>query len=251
MGLGLGPMALVKAGLQNRLEKVGNTAGLTVVHRQKPFTNELEAIEEINKNLALAVRAAVSAGEFPLVLAGDCNSSIGTLGGLGLASIGVVWLDAHGDFNTPETSPSGYFDGMPLAILTGSCYRTLWNNVTALPPIPESRVALIGARDLDPKEKIRLRQSQIKQVAPTIKLKEVYLHIDLDVLDPLIAPCNAYQAANGLSLADVLQIIRLITSQFRIRAAALTAFDPAFDVNGRTRKIGMEIANYLTSQTSG
>ena len=258
VSLGRGPMALINAGLQDKLRQAGLNSRIMVVHRQKPFTSALEATADVNKQLARLVKESVTAGEFPLVLAGDCNSSIGILGGLETASMGVVWCDAHGDFNTPETSLSGCFDGMALAILTGDGHASWRKKITSLPPVEKSRVVLIGVRDLDPGEKMRLKKSSITQITPkrmrTVgayletlcsRVQDIYLHVDMDIFDPGVAPANAYQTDGGVSLTDMLGVVRFLASRVRIRAAALTAFDPAFDGEGKTRKIGVRIGSEI------
>ena len=94
--------------------------------------NEAGASMDVVRALAAAVREVVASGDFPLVVAGVCSSCLGVVAGLGSpAGLGVAWFDAHGDFNTPETSPTGFFDGMPLAMLTGSGWEALCASVEA------------------------------------------------------------------------------------------------------------------------
>jgi len=158
----------------------------------------------VGKRLAPVVRRAIEAGQFPLVLAGGCDVSKGILSGFDHGHCGVVWFDAHGDFNTPETTISGYLDGMSMAVITGHCYRNYWAQIGNSTPVPERAMLMLGVRDLDPAEKERLDHSAIQvvkwyegkpqgdvQVALdrlAQRVPEVYLHIHADSLDPRVAP---------------------------------------------------------------
>jgi arginase len=149
-----------------------------------------------------SIRNAVSSGAFPLVLAGNCISCVGTAAGLGSPSPAMIWLDAHGDFNTPETSDSGFLDGMGLATAVGRCWGRLAATVSGFYPVPEKQVVLVGAREFDPMERTLLGNSDVHLIdsqrirdqglqvelestlAKARTLSErAYLHIDLDVLD--------------------------------------------------------------------
>ena len=93
------------------------------VHSAAAFQAENETAFELMGAIAAEVARATADGELPIVLAGNCTSSVGTVAGLGSARVGVVWFDSHGDFNTPETTTTGFLDGMAVAILTGHCWR--------------------------------------------------------------------------------------------------------------------------------
>src|SRR2546423_13798265 len=103
--------------------------------------------------LSTAVRETREASRFPIVLAGNCNTAVGTLAGLGAESTGVAWFDAHGDFNTPETTTSGFLDGTAVAIITGRCWTQLACTVPEFAPIADERVCLIGTREVDALER--------------------------------------------------------------------------------------------------
>lgn len=264
VGLGAGPTRWLEAGLVDALRSAGHDVDLRVVRRRGPFTTEPEAIEAVNGALAIAVGEVVETDGFPLVLAGNCNSSMGTLGGLPEERPGVVWFDAHGDFNTPESSPTGFFDGMPIAIATGACHAGLWERVAARPPLREEDIVLAGVRDLDPDERVRVEGSSLHVVPASAirregvesalagplealrsRTSDLYLHVDVDVLDPEVARFNELQAAEGLSLEDLVRAIRRIAGRFRVRAAALTAYDPAADPDGHGAGVGIEIARLI------
>lgn len=263
-GMGRGPGRWLEAGLPNALRAAGHAVEVTTVRRGSPWREELAAIEDVNGSLADAVRAAAERDELPLVLAGNCNSALGTVAGLGGAPIGVVWFDAHGDFNTPETSPGGFFDGMAISILTGACHRDMWERLASADPLPESHVVLAAVRDLDPAERVRLDGSEVLRVpadeirargigdslGPALdglsdRVSSVYLHIDIDAVDPTVARVNSYQAPDGLTLEELRDAIDRIRARVEIRAAALTAFDPEHDGDGRGASAGIELARTL------
>ena len=201
-------------------------------------TNEVAASMAVIRALARTVRDVVAAEGFPVVLAGNCNSSLGTVAGLG-GGLGVVWFDAHADFNTPDTTPTGFFDGFGLAMLTGSGWAALRETVDGLSPIPEEHVVLAGARDIDPDERERLEASRVRAVdvsdlRPALddlrsRVKAVYVHIDLDVLNPSVGRASALTVDGGPQVDELADAIDLITDRFTVRAAALTAYEPQYD----------------------
>ena len=197
--------------------------------------------------LARSVRAAACDAAFPLVLAGNCVSCLGTTAGIGPRGLGVVWLDAHADFDTPEDNVSGSFDVMGLAMLTGSGWRALRETIPGFAPVAEADVVLAGVRDLEPYQRTRLAASAVRSVPGDVDpvvlaaalegLREragrVYLHIDLDALDPRDGRANAYAADGGPSLERLLAALELVFDRVEVAAAALTSFDVACDVDGR------------------
>ena len=196
-------------------------------------TNEIAASLDVIRALADTIRATDG---FPFVLAGNCSSALGTVTGLG-GDVGVVWLDAHGDFNTPETTRSGFFDGMGLAMLTGAGWDGLRDGLAT---VPEEHVV---RRDFDPGEQTRFERSAVTRVRrPPVddaldalreRISEVYFHVDLDVLDPSVGRANSLAVDDGLDVRDLEEIVDAIAARFEIRAAALTWYEPDGDP-GRT-----------------
>jgi arginase len=152
---------LAAKGLPVTVERVALAGGA----RDQPWSDQFRASLAVNQPLAPVVRRAVAAGQLPLVLAGSCDVCLGILGGFDHAGCGVVWLDAHGDFNTPATTLTGFFPGMALAVLVGHCYRELWAQIGHSAPISEGAVLLLGVRDLDSAERESLDRSAL-QVVP-------------------------------------------------------------------------------------
>lgn len=252
--MGRGPGALLAAGAEARLRAAGHAVETERVAFPSPFPTEVATAFRVAGALAERVRAAAWQSRLPLVLAGNCLSAAGALAGLGREEVGVVWLDAHADFNTPETSESGFLDGMALAVATGRCWRPLARTLPGFRPVDPGRVLLVGARDLDAGERAELEEAGVDRVAPEAvgalpaaldRLRErvdrVYLHVDLDVLDPAEGRANGYAAPGGLSLAAVREAIRGVRERFRVRAATLSAYDPAHDADGRARAAALDI----------
>lgn len=222
-------------------EALADLAETTVtVTRELETGYEVAACFDVVRGVAAQVAEVVARGGFPLVLAGNCHSSLGICAGLG-RPVGVVWLDAHADFNTPDSTLSGFIDGMGLALLTGSGWETLRSTVPGHQPVPEEHVVLV-ARDLDAAEEERLQKSQIlragfedlPQALDTLRerIDGVYLHIDLDVLDPTVGRANSLACEGGATLEQAAGAIEAVCARFDVRAAALTWYDPPYDPDG-------------------
>jgi arginase len=255
--MGRGPARLLEAGLVAALEQDGHRVTTTTLTTRAPFRVEAAVAVDLADQVAQAVRAARQRQARPLVLSGNCNAGVGSA--IASEPAGIVWFDAHGDFNTPETSPSGYFDGMALAMATGRCWRTLVQRIGGFAPIPDERVVLVGARDLDPGEHALLAASGVTWVqglsdlapldraldALAARTPRVYLHLDLDIHDPREAPANTYAAPGGPSRAQVLEAVAHVAARLEIAAAGLAAYDPAVDPDGRTAAAGVALARAI------
>jgi arginase len=228
-----------------------------------PFRDSVNTSLLVCKELASIVRRTAESGKFPLILAGSCDVSKGILAGLEQGRMGIVWLDAHGDFNTPETTITGFFPGMSLAIITGHCYGDYRARLGNNSPIPEEATLLLGVRDLDPAERHRLETSAIEvvhwhdgkpdaNVAGRIndlsrRVTDIYLHIDMDALDSHVAPgVTDAPVPGGLSLSDMEEVIRLIASRLRIKAAALATYNPDRDHDDKSLNAGVRIIELLS-----
>jgi len=263
--MGGGPDALIAAGLSARLAESGHDVGhVEILLPATAFPAEVQSAFALDRLIAERVGDSVAAGALPIILSGNCISAVGTLGGLALGRIGIIWFDAHGDFNTPETTIGGFLDGMALAVATGHCWTSLAATVPGFRPVPDDYVILVGARDLDPAEEALLETSDVAQLPPAVIhqlrgavlhylascVTDVYLHIDLDVLDPIEGRANSYTAPGGLRVDDIVGMIAEIGRKFAIRAAALTAFDPAYDGDGRVRAAAVRIASAIADAAS-
>jgi arginase len=219
---------------------------------------EVARVVELMRRLAGRVREALDDGAFPLVLAGNCNSAVGTVAGAGADELAVAWFDAHADFDDPDENLSGFFDVMALAMLTGRGWRALRETIPGHRPLPEAEVVLAAVRDLEPYQRERLEGSAVKVVpgAPDLERfddavaglarRRLYLHVDLDSLDPAEGRANPYAAPGGPRLERLLACIRVAGQRVPLAAAAITAYDPACDGDDRVlaaaRRIATEIA---------
>jgi arginase len=269
--MGRGPEHLVAGGAARALAAQGHDVRIELIQAASTFPTEVGMAFQINRLIAERVRALRDADSFPIVLAGNCNSTLGALAGLDATGIGVLWFDSHGDFNTPETSQSGFFDGMALATLTGRCWAKLAATIPGFQPIPDNQIILAGARDLDPGESELLRDSVITLLnvedvrqrgvdgalehiltALATRAEHIYVHLDLDVLDPAEAPANQYAAPNGFSTDEVIGIVQAIAARLPLCGATLSAYDPAYDSEGRTLRAGIRLMQVLvTAADSG
>lgn len=268
--MGRGPVHLVQGGLVGMLERSGHAVRLLEVRLDESFLTEVGTALETQRLVAECVAAEIGEGRFPLVLSGNCATCVGSMAGAGSETTAVIWLDSHADYNTPETTRSGFFDGMVLAMLTGDCWSGAADGVTEFEPVPERNVVLIGARDLDPAEEERMTQSQIRRIdAAAIRAEgagavlggildelgeEVdgaYLHLDLDVLDPEVARINPFQAPDGLTVEEVLEVIEAVAERLPIRVAALTAYDPDADEDGAGGAAAARLAGGLAERAGG
>jgi arginase len=242
---GAGPEHLINAGLVAHLESKGHVVAQPQVIEDDPAepAAEIRTAFELARRLAVQVRAARAAGRFPLVLAGNCNSAVGTLAGLAPAHRAVFWFDAHGDLNTPATTASGFLDGTGLATALGLGWQTLVTTVPGFQPVTPELTWLLGVRDLDPAEtdlidrspitlipveRVRTRLSEILASAP-LQGTEGYVHLDLDVLDPEVGRANSLPVPGGLMAEEVAQAIAAIRARTPLGAAAITSYAPEYD----------------------
>src|SRR5437667_4185901 len=261
-----GPQHLLQNGAANIFTSNGFTVSVDQVERGTTYRDSATASLAVNKNLKKTVHRAVVAEQIPIVLAGSCDVSAGILAGFDHSRCGVVWLDAHGDFNTPESTISGFFAGMSLAVITGHCYRSYWAQIGDNTPVLESATVIFGVRDLDPAEQQRFQQSQIRMVkwrdgnpkgnAQTTlddlskRFHDFYLHTDLYALDPEIAPGIVDDPVpGGLSLPQMEDLIRAMCCRLRLRAAALTTYNPGRDHDGKTLRVSLRVLEVLAEFT--
>ncbi|MBP6469870.1 MAG: arginase family protein [Chloroflexi bacterium] len=208
--------------------------------------------------LAGLVSAAILQGRRPVSVAGDCCTTIGVLSGLQQAGVipTLIWFDAHGDFNTWETTPSGFLGGMPLAMAVGLGEQTLPQGV-GLRPLPFANVILTDGRDLDPDERTLVEQSGITHLPDVTALLEyplpdgpLYVHFDTDVVDPAEVPAMNYPAPGGPSAETLRRVFRHLAATGRVTAVSLSAWNPDMDEDGRSRAISMSLLQELLANST-
>ena len=189
------------------------------------------------------VQAAVAdAGPNPVVLLGECTLAPAVTAGLRASHPGLVlvWVDAHGDLNTPETTPSGFLGGMPFAVLLGWCHDRLRLAAGLDPALPEDRAALVGARDLDPGERAAIERSRLvttDDVAAALAIlpdgAPIHVHLDGDVLDPADAPGVDFPAPDGWSGPRLDAEMEALAATGRVVGVSLCCGNPSRDPDGR------------------
>jgi arginase len=259
--MGAGPERLAAAAgpLRTRGIEVDEVA----VEAPAGLRTEIGTTFALHRAVAAEVREAAAAGAFPLVLSGNCGSAIGALAAAG-AGTGIAWFDGHGDFNTPETTASGFLDGMALAIATGRCFRPLALSVPGFAPVAEHDAVLVGARDLDPAELTALQGSGVSWVTVAevrrsgagaalqpamgrLRARRMHVHIDLDVHDPALAPANEFAPPDGLTPPEVQDAVRAIAAARGICSASLAAYDPSVDPEGRALAAGLQLIDLFAA----
>jgi arginase len=252
VGMGAGPLALEHdaiAGLQpDQIVRISLGA---------PFANEIGACFDLNRQVARAVAGARERGALPVVLTGNCHTQQAVVAGTGVDRLALVWLDCHADFHTPETTPTGFFDGMALAMTVGDCWRELCASVPGFSPMPAARVVLGGARDVEPGERRRLDASgivalganDVAALATAVpSVERVSLHVDLDVLDPARARANEHAVAPGLEPEELVATVRAIVARGPLAAVTLSAYDPAFDATGSVHRTAIAVLRTITGE---
>ncbi len=259
--MGAGPERLCEAGLPEHLTAQGHTVEVqTIETASHHWRAEVQTSFELMRFVAEQVRAARAAGFFPVVLSGNCLAAVGVIAGLG-AGTGALWVDAHGDFNTPQTTTSGFLDGMTLATVTGRCWGELARSIAGFTPVPENAVLLLGARDLDPGEVTALARSSIVRlpadaspaaIEPALQglagtTEKFYLHLDLDSLDPSVGKANGYAARGGYTRESLEQLLRLISEKLPVQALTIACYDPAYDHDGAVCATAFQAATTVLS----
>lgn len=251
--MGRGPLHLVESGLLDGLEKAGHEVELVPI-RLDGFLTEVTSAPRLHQLISERVAAARAEGRLPVVLSGNCNTAaVGTLSGIGPAGpAGVIWFDAHGDLNTPETSPTGFFDGMAISVAMGRAWRPLTSAVPGFQPLDDRNLVHVGARDFDsgeldfiassPMTLVQVEELRRDGAAGALdrplreiagRVEQVYIHMDLDVLDPSELTANVFAKPGGLTVAEMEEVVRTTARHLRIAGAGITAYDPDQDPEGR------------------
>ncbi len=271
-GVNMGPAALRYAGLADRLAGLGyavrDSGDLAVPIRESLCDQSgcdfLPAIREVNQAAYEAGREAIEDGDIPVFLGGDHSLAIGTIGGITHREpAGVIWIDAHGDFNTPQTTPSGNIHGMPLATLVGDGYPELVDVGRIGTKIDPRDVVLIGIRDLDNRERNRLNSSGIKVYTmrdidergiseivhkALVRLehrKRIHVSLDVDSLDPMVAPGVGTAIPGGLTYREAQLIMEIIADTGRLSSLDMVEINPILDERNKTAQVTVELAASL------
>lgn len=275
-GVGMGPLAIRYAGLEERLNKLQyDITDLGDIHISEPDNKEetqesnlrnLKQVAEGNTCLAKMVDQEIEKKRFPLILGGDHSIAIGSLAGISkhYNNFGVIWYDAHGDLNSAETSPSGNIHGMPLAASLGIGHEKLTCILDYYPKVKPENVVIIGARDLDPGEKELIRRLGINTYTmheidrsgmPAVMeeaiayLKErtdgVHLSLDLDGLDPSEAPGVGTPVIGGLTYRESHLAMEMLAESEIITSAEFVEVNPILDIRNATAEAAVGLIGSL------
>lgn len=211
----------------------------------------------LHEALAQQVVTAVAAHRLPVSIAGDCCATLGVMSGLQRAGLEphLIWFDAHGDFNTWETTPSGFLGGMPLAMMAGFGEQTMVQAL-GLRPLAHELIVLTDGRDLDPGEReliigcdlVHLRDPRSLLDYP-LGERPLYIHFDTDILNPLDAPAMSYLAAGGPRAAELSPIFHHLAQTGQMVAVSLSTWNPKLDVDGRSQETCMQLLQELLAVT--
>lgn len=273
-GVDMGPGAIRVAGVISKLRNLGHDVkdfGTVDCYTVDQFDsidpeniglNYLDIILDTCTLLKSKVEGVINAGYMPLVLGGDHSIAIGTLAGLKKihnGKTGCIWIDAHGDFNTAATSPSGNIHGMPLAVATGRGHKSLLD-LGPSPTVSEKNCVIIAAREIDKNEAKLLKESkvtvftmmdiirkgitEVTREAIEIATKGVdHLHVsfDVDSLDPKEAPGTGTQVPGGLQYREVALLLESISKCQELTSFELVEVNPALDHNNQTAELAVEL----------
>jgi arginase len=254
-----GPRAIIEAGLLDSLASAGATADLSHVPDSLQGSGAVGDAFAVARQVALAVQDAFERQRTPIVLSGSCHTALGSVAGLPSGRRGVIWLDCHGDFNTPDTTESGLLDGTVLATITGRCWKRLAQSVPGFEPVSDMDVFLVGARDLDPGEERLLAAAEISRLSSedvqggnlgvlrmlATQVESVYVHIDLDVLDRTVGRANAFARSGGLSPSDLEEFLGVVSASFGAMAVGMTSYDPRWDQDGSIARAAIRAATAI------
>lgn len=274
-GVDMGPSALRVAGLQSRLKQLGRQVedeGNVPVPQaeEQPYGEKkaryLDEIAQTCKGLAEMVRKTLDEDIFPLVLGGDHSIAVGTVAGAAAhfhksgKRIGVIWLDAHGDMNTPESSPSGNVHGMPLASIMGFGPPELVDLAGIKPMVEPRNVALVGIRDLDSKERRFAKESGVhvftmrdidergmrEVMAEALRFAGddtagIAVSLDMDFVDPSDAPGVGTPVRGGVTYREAHLALEMIADSRAMVSFELVEINPVIDLHNTTALLGVEL----------
>lgn len=274
-GVDMGPSALRAASLQARLERMGyevhDMGNVPVLNPEEDRVTgghgRLQAVAAACQVVYDATREALAAGDFYLFLGGDHSISIGSVAAAAYPEpVGVIWVDAHGDFNTPESSLTGNIHGMALAALTGDGHSQLVNLGYPGAKAQAAHVVAIGLRDLDPEERQRLADSGVttytmrqvdelgiatvaRQVLDGFRhLRRLHVSLDMDSLDPDEAPGVGTPVPGGLTYREAHLLMEVLADSHLVRSLDIVEINPILDDRNRTADLAVGLAASLLGQ---
>lgn len=276
-GVDMGPSAIRYANLDSHLRRLGcevRDCGNVEIPVRDELPEEgglafLPAVIQAGQAVCDIGSAAIRHGDFPVYLGGDHSIALGTVAAITeqLPDAGVVWIDAHGDFNTPSSSPSGNLHGMPLAALTGRGRTELVDIGRQGPKLEESSALLLGVRSLDREERELLRDSDVnvltmreidergigkiahESLERLSHCSSIHVSLDMDSLDPSEAPGVGTPVPGGLTYREAHLLMEILAASDKVRSADVVEINPILDNRNRTATIAVELIASLLGQT--
>lgn len=282
-GVDMGPSAVRYAGLYDRLvqlgHKVHDVGNIPVAGRDEDAVRSERWVETEGGGLrhlsavTVACRAiydvasACTDDDFPIFLGGDHSMSIGTISGIAAhGPLGVIWIDAHGDYNTPETTPSGNIHGMPMAVLSGQGHPDLVNLGAAGAKLRPQDIVMIAIRDLDVQERIALAHSGIivytmrdidelgmatvarRALARLNRLPRIHISLDMDALEPTVAPGVGTPVTGGLTFREAHLLMEILAESGKVCSLDVVEVNPILDNGNRTAEVAVALIASLLGQ---
>ena len=275
----MGPSAIRVAGLIPRLEALGYTvidrgniecATMTTAEEGDPTARYLDPVVKASAALAEMVESVVRVGHFPLVIGGDHSIAVGTMGGVAAIEPrqGLLWIDAHADYNTPETSPSGNIHGMPVAAILGEGPDSLVRVGGVSPKALDDHTVIVGLRSVDRQESERLQNSNItyftmhdvdlRGVAAVLEesvavltadgVDRVHLSFDADAIDPRHAPGTGTPVVGGFTYRESHLMMEQLAEADIITSAEFTEVNPILDSQNQTAELIVQLIGSLAGQ---
>ncbi len=283
-GSDMGPSAIRLAGIKERLESLGHTisnhSDIFTVSPQEyeevgnPKAKYLKPITKACTKLAERVEKICTEGDFPLILGGDHSIALGSIAGAAAYAkksnkkLGVLYVDAHGDFNTDQTSPTGNIHGQCLAASAGLGLAELTNLYYEGQKVDPKNICFVGVRDLDAGEKLLMKQAGVtvftmsdierqgfaaivKQITLFFKTHADIIHVsfDMDVLDPMFAPGTGIPLPGGLTNREALLLMEEMYASGRVKSAEIVEVNPILDVRNQTGALAVSLAARLLGET--
>lgn len=276
-GVDMGPSALRYAGLDQRLRALGHNVidsgnlNVPLPENEPPDNSKarhLDSIAGVCRDVYTNTLATLERDEVSIFLGGDHSISIGTVSAMDAhgGDVGVIWVDAHGDFNTPEITPSGNVHGMALAALLGRGARELTDIGREGAKLSPAEAVILGARDIDPKERLALRESGVlvitmrdvdemgmaaaaRQALERLSgRKKIHISLDMDSLDPNEAPGVGTPVPGGLSYREAHLLMEILSDSGKVGSLDIVEVNPILDDRNRTARLGVELAASLFGQ---
>jgi arginase len=276
-GVDMGPSALRYAGIDDALRRLGHTVNdngnlLVPLPENEPpddsRARHLESVAGVCRDVYHHALTCLEHDETAVFLGGDHSISIGTVSAMDAhgGDVGVIWVDAHGDFNTPDITPSGNIHGMALAALMGRGPKELAGIGHDRPKLKPSEAVIIGARDLDPLERVALREAGVlvitmrdideKGMAAAAhqalerlsNLKKLHISLDMDSLDPMEAPGVGTPVPGGLAYREAHLLMEILSDSGKVASLDIVEVNPILDDRNRTARLGVELAASLFGQ---